>query len=121
MGQLGELFDGYSAEDDLRKNIETQLTDMGYLVNTDFKLVVSTVTKHDENGTIITGSVDIGSVNVGDTVEIKTEDAVLTASVSQITMFNMPFNEAVAGDNVSIIFDNIESSKISIGNVISKK
>lgn len=119
MGFLGELFDRNSSEDEFRKDIESQLTNIGYTLNNDLKLIIVDVLKKDDKGVIVTGTVEIGSILVGDTVTITTGEKVLTSTVIEITMFNIPFNQAVSGDNVNVLLENIDINSIATGSIMT--
>ena len=119
MGFLGELFDRNSSEDEFRKDIESQLTNIGYTLNNDLKLIIVDVFKKDDKGVIVTGTVEIGSILVGDTVTITTGEKVLTSTVIEITMFNIPFNQAVSGDNVNVLLENIDINSIASGSIMT--
>lgn len=119
MGFLGELFDRNSSEDEFRKDIESQLTNIGYTLNNDLKLIIVDVLKKDDKGVIVTGTVEIGSILVGDTVTITTGEKVLTSTVIEITMFNIPFNQAVSGDNVNVLLENIDINSIASGSIMT--
>ena len=72
-------------------------------------------------GTVATGRVERGTVQVGDAVEIvglSTEKKPTT--VTGVEMFNKTLDQAVAGDNCGVLLRGIEKDQIERGQVICK-
>ena len=71
-------------------------------------------------GTVVTGRIERGQVNVGDTVEIvgfgKTESTVVTG----VEMFKKTLNEGLPGDAVGALLRGVERNEISRGAVLAK-
>ncbi|MDU6633182.1 EF-Tu/IF-2/RF-3 family GTPase, partial [Veillonella sp.] len=72
-------------------------------------------------GTVATGRVERGQVNVGDTVEVvglkeKAEQYVVTG----LEMFRKTLDSAVAGDNVGALLRGVDRKDIERGQVLAK-
>ena len=72
-------------------------------------------------GTVATGRVERGQVNVGDTVEVvgwkeKAEQSVVTG----LEMFRKTLDSAVAGDNVGALLRGVDRKDIERGQVLAK-
>ena len=72
-------------------------------------------------GTVATGRVERGQVNVGDTVEVvglkeKAEQSVVTG----LEMFRKVLDSAVAGDNVGALLRGVDRKDIERGQVLAK-
>lgn len=73
-------------------------------------------------GTVVTGSVERGKLNVGDTVQIiGLSEEILTAEVTGIEMFRSQKEEATVGDNVGILLKDITREQVQRGQVLAKQ
>ena len=70
-------------------------------------------------GTVVTGRVERGSVEIGNTVEIvglrETQDTVVTG----VEMFNKSLNEGQAGDNLGALLRGVERDEVERGQVLA--
>lgn len=70
-------------------------------------------------GTVVTGRVERGTVEIGNTVEIvglrETQDTVVTG----VEMFNKSLNEGQAGDNLGALLRGVERDEIERGQVLA--
>ena len=67
-------------------------------------------------GTVATGRVENGSLRVGDTVQI---DGTLEARVDGIEVFRKSIDQANVGDNIGVLFKNVEKSQLNRGSVLT--
>jgi translation elongation factor EF-Tu-like GTPase len=67
-------------------------------------------------GLVATGRVESGTLRVGDTVQI---DGALTATVDAIEIFRKSIDEANTGDNIGVLFKNVEKGQIDRGSVLT--
>lgn len=73
-------------------------------------------------GTVVTGTVERGKLNVGDTVQIiGLSEEILTAEVTGIEMFRSQKDEATVGDNVGILLKDITREQVQRGQVLEKQ
>ena len=70
-------------------------------------------------GTVVTGRVERGTVEIGNTVEIvglrETQDTVVTG----VEMFNKSLNEGQAGDNLGALLRGVERDEVERGQVLA--
>ena len=85
-----------------------------------FLMAVEDVFTITGRGTVATGRVERGKINLNEEVEIvglrKTQKTVVTG----IEMFRKLLNEAMAGDNAGVLLRGIERSNIERGQVLAK-
>lgn len=83
----------------------------------EFKMTVEDVFTITGRGTVVTGHVESGSVQINDTVLINGSRPVV---VTGIEMFRKTLDVAVAGDNCGILLRDVTRDEISQGDVLSK-
>jgi translation elongation factor EF-Tu-like GTPase len=69
-----------------------------------------------KRGTVVTGTVELGPVRVGDTVQIDDGE---TVRVDGIEAFRKVLDEAQAGDNVGLLFRELDRRRVQRGAVLS--
>jgi len=69
-----------------------------------------------KRGTVVTGTVELGSVRVGETLQIDDRESV---RVDGIEAFRKVLDEAQAGDNVGLLFRDLDRSRIQRGTVLT--
>jgi elongation factor Tu len=85
-----------------------------------FLMAVEDVFSITGRGTVATGRVERGQVNVGDTIEIVGLRETRTTTITGLEMFQKSLEEAMAGDNVGILLRGIQKADIERGMVLSK-
>jgi translation elongation factor EF-Tu-like GTPase len=81
-----------------------------------FRLTVEDVFVIQRRGVVATGRVESGTLRVGDTVHI---DGTVDARVDGIEVFRKSIDEANAGDNIGVLFRNIEKGQLNRGSVLT--
>jgi translation elongation factor EF-Tu-like GTPase len=81
-----------------------------------FRLTVEDVFVIRNRGVVATGRVESGLLRVGDTVQI---DGSLEARVDGIEVFRKKIDEAKIGDNIGVLFKDIEKSQLNRGSVLT--
>ena len=71
-------------------------------------------------GTVSTGRIERGVVNVGDTVEIVGLGDTQTTTVTGVEMFQKTLDSGMAGDNVGILLRGVQKTDIDRGMVLSE-
>ena len=72
-------------------------------------------------GTVATGRIERGVVNVGDNVDIVgIQEATRKSVVTGVEMFRKLLDQGVAGDNVGLLLRGVERTDIERGQVIAK-
>src|SRR5690606_12747868 len=86
-----------------------------------FLMPVEDVFSISGRGTVATGRIERGVVNVGDNVDIVgIKEATTKSVVTGVEMFRKLLDSGVAGDNVGLLLRGVERSDIERGQVISK-
>jgi elongation factor Tu len=87
----------------------------------DYLMPVEDVFSISGRGTVVTGKIDRGTVNLGDEVEIVgiKEESVKT-TVTGIEMFRKEMDSAEAGDNCGILIRGIKKEDVERGQVLCK-
>jgi elongation factor Tu len=90
-------------------------------VDEDFLMPVEDVFSIEGRGTVATGRITRGKVNVGDKVEkIGLGDDVEETTVTGVEMFNKPLDEGMAGDNVGLLLRGMNKEDVKRGQVLAK-
>jgi len=106
--ELIEALDNYTPE-------PTRETDKPFL------MPVEDVFSIKGRGTVVTGRIERGLVNVGDEVEIVgLNEAPRKTTVTGVEMFNKTLNEGQAGDNCGCLLRGVEKDDIERGQVLCK-
>jgi elongation factor Tu len=85
-----------------------------------FLMPVEDVFSIKGRGTVATGRVEQGKVNVGDEVEIVGIRDTKKTTVTGVEMFKKLLNDAQAGDNIGALLRGIERADIERGQVLAK-
>lgn len=132
MGFFGKLF-GNEGEDTTVTDFQAATaaaaasaapvaTQSGQLADTapgSFRLVVEDVFSITGRGTVVTGTVDAGTVAVGDRVTIANPAGTRVSTVTGIEMFKKRATTAGPGDNIGLLLDGIGRADIDRGAVIT--
>jgi elongation factor Tu len=72
-------------------------------------------------GTVVTGRIERGIVNVNETVEIVgIKEEVMTTTVTGVEMFRKLLDSGMAGDNVGLLIRGIKREEVERGQVVCK-
>jgi len=86
-----------------------------------FMMSVEDVFSIKGRGTVVTGRIDRGTINVGDAAEIiGLRDEIVTTTVTGVEMFHKLLDQGQAGDNVGLLLRGIDRDEVERGMVISK-
>ena len=90
-------------------------------VDKDFLMPVEDVFSIKGRGTVATGRVERGVVNVGDALEIVgLKDEIETTTCTGVEMFNKMLDQGMAGDNVGLLLRGVDKKGIERGQVLAK-
>jgi len=84
-----------------------------------FLMAVEDVFSITGRGTVATGRIERGQVNVGDTVELVGLKETKSTTVTGIEMFQKTLDRGMAGDNVGILIRGIQKTDIERGMVLA--
>jgi elongation factor Tu len=85
-----------------------------------FRMTVSDVFSIRGRGTVATGTIESGTLRVGDKIRITRPGGVSgkTAVVSGLEMFRKTLKEATAGDNVGVLLKDIAKTDLQPGDLL---
>jgi elongation factor Tu len=85
-----------------------------------FLMAVEDVFSITGRGTVATGRIERGTINVGDTIEVVGLGNTKITTVTGVEMFQKTLDSGMAGDNVGILLRGIQKMDIERGMVLSK-
>ncbi len=117
-GDKSEIAEGSIIK--LLEAIDANIPDPKRETDKPFLMAVEDVFTITGRGTVATGRVEQGKINVGDPVEIvglrETKQSVATG----LEMFRKLLDESVAGDNIGMLLRGIDKGNVERGQVIAK-
>lgn len=109
---------------DLMDAVDTQIPEPERATDKPFLMPIEDVFSITGRGTVATGRIERGVINVGDPVEIigmqKEGEAPLKSTVTGVEMFRKLLDRGEAGDNAGILLRGIDKEAIRRGMVICK-
>ena len=121
-GEKTEL--GVQSIERLMEAVDTQIQTPPRAVDKDFLMPVEDVFTITGRGTVATGRIERGVINVGDNVEIigmmKLEDKPIKSTVTGVEMFRKLLDRGEAGDNAGLLLRGVDKDAIKRGMVICK-
>jgi elongation factor Tu len=90
-------------------------------VDKPFLMPIEDVFSIEGRGTVVTGRVERGKINVGEEVEVVgLKPSPLKTVVTGIQMFHKDLDEAIPGDNVGILLRGVKKEEVERGMVVAK-
>ena len=86
--------------------------------NTGFRMTVQDVFFIKGRGTVVTGTVESGTITEGAAIEIHSPSGVTQTVVQGIEMFRRTKSQANAGDNVGILLRGLQRDQVQRGDVL---
>jgi elongation factor Tu len=71
-------------------------------------------------GTVVTGRIDRGTLNLGDTVELVGYNSTKTTTITGLEMFQKTLDKGFAGDNIGVLLRGIQKNEVVRGMVLAK-
>jgi len=109
---------------DLMDAVDSQIPEPERATDKPFLMPIEDVFSITGRGTVATGRIERGVINVGDPVEIigmqKEGEAPLKSTVTGVEMFRKLLDEGRAGDNVGILLRGIKREDVERGQVLAK-
>jgi elongation factor Tu len=116
--------EGKTAIMDLMAAVDAYIPEPTREVDKPFLMPIEDVFSITGRGTVATGRIERGVINVGDAVEIigmmKPDEKPLTSTVTGVEMFRKLLERGEAGDNAGILLRGIDKEAIRRGMVICK-
>ena len=85
-----------------------------------FLMPIEDIFSIEGRGTVVTGKIERGVINVGDDVEIVGIKDTAKTTVTGIEMFNKSLKQGMAGDNAGILIRGIKKEDVTRGQVLVK-
>jgi elongation factor Tu len=106
---------------ELMNAVDTAIPEPVRAIEKPFLMPIEDVFTITGRGTVVTGRVERGVVNVNETVEIVgIKDAVQTTTVTGVEMFRKLLDQGMAGDNVGLLLRGIKREEVERGQVVCK-
>jgi elongation factor Tu len=105
---------------ELMENVDTYIPTPARETEKPFLMAIEDVFSITGRGTVATGRIERGQVNVGDTVELVGMEETKTTTVTGLEMFQKTLDSGLAGDNIGILLRGVQKADISRGMVLSK-
>jgi elongation factor Tu len=83
-----------------------------------FRMTVADVFSIKGRGTVVTGQIESGTLNVNDQIYLRRTNSSRRVVVSGIEMFRKLANQAQAGENVGILLRDITKQDVEKGDVL---
>jgi elongation factor Tu len=90
------------------------------LVDGDFLMPVEDVFSISGRGTVVTGRIERGIVNVGDEIEIVGIKDTAKTTCTGVEMFRKLLDQGMAGDNVGVLLRGTKREEVERGQVLAK-
>jgi elongation factor Tu len=104
---------------ELMDAVDSYITEPVREVDKSFAMPIEDVFSITGRGTVVTGRIEQGTLNVGDPVEIVGLRELQTTTVTGIEMFRKLLDEGRAGDNVGLLLRGIGKEDVERGQVIA--
>ncbi|MBT4120867.1 MAG: elongation factor Tu [Candidatus Magasanikbacteria bacterium] len=106
---------------DLLKTLDDYIPQPERDLDKDFMMPIEDVFSIEGRGTVVTGKIDRGVINVGDEVEMVGMGSEVTkTTVTGVEMFNKNLQRGEAGDNAGILLRGTKKDEVQRGQVLSK-
>jgi len=110
---VDKIFDLMDAVDDYIPTPERE-------VDKPFLMAIEDVFSITGRGTVSTGRIERGLINVGDTVELIGLGETKTTTVTGLEMFQKTLDKGMAGDNIGILLRGLQKGDVLRGMVLAK-
>jgi len=111
---------GVPSIDKLVEAMDTYIPDPVRAIDGDFLMPVEDVFSISGRGTVVTGRIERGIVNVGDEIEIVGVKDTVTTTCTGVEMFRKLLDQGMAGDNVGILLRGTKREDVERGQVLAK-
>ena len=106
--------------EELMKTVDEYIPEPKRDLDKPFLMPVEDVFSIKGRGTVVTGRVERGKINVNDEIEIVGIKATQKTVITGVEMFRKTLNEAQAGENVGLLLRGVEKHQVERGQVIAK-
>jgi len=106
--------------DELMNALDTYIPIPVREVDKPFLMPIEDIFSIEGRGTVVTGRIERGKVNVGEEVEIVGFRDTVKTTITGIEMFNKQLKEGIAGDNAGLLLSGTAKDDVSRGQVLAK-
>ena len=106
---IGELIDA----------LDSYIPEPERIVDRPFLMAVEDVFSIEGRGTVVTGRIEVGTIKVGEKVEIIGLKDTMETTCTGVEMFNKTLDKGEAGDNVGILLRGIKKEDVERGQVLA--
>jgi elongation factor Tu len=117
-GDVGEL--GVGSVKQLVETLDEYIPEPDRPVDEPFLMPIEDVFSISGRGTVVTGRVDRGIVNVGDEIEIVGIRDTETTTCTGVEMFRKLLDEGRAGENIGVLLRGTKREEVQRGQVLAK-
>ncbi len=111
----------YESIKELLRVVDEYIPEPEREIDKPFMMSVEDVFSIKGRGTVVTGRIDRGVINVGDSaVIIGLRDEIVKTTVTGVEMFHKLLDQGQAGDNVGLLLRGIDRDEVERGMVIAK-
>ena len=111
---------GENSVKELMEAVDTYIPQPDRPVDQDFLMPIEDVFSISGRGTVVTGRVETGIVNVGDEVEIIGIKDTTKTTVTGVEMFRKLLDSGEAGDNIGALIRGVARDEVERGQVLAK-
>jgi elongation factor Tu len=115
---------GIASIKELMDAVDSEIPEPVRLTDQPFLMPVEDVFSITGRGTVATGRIERGVINVGDSVEIigmmREDEKAITSTVTGVEMFRKLLDRGEAGDNAGLLLRGVDKDRIRRGMVICK-
>ena len=111
---------GENSIKELMEAVDTYIPQPDRPVDQDFLMPIEDVFSISGRGTVVTGRVETGKVNVGDEVEIVGIKDTTKTTVTGVEMFRKLLDSGEAGDNIGALIRGVGREEVERGQVLAK-
>jgi elongation factor Tu len=105
---------------ELMNNIDNSIPTPEREIDKSFLMSIEDVFSITGRGTVATGKIERGIINIGDSVELIGFSEVKNTKVIGIEMFQKTLDKGIAGDNIGILLRGVQKNDVLRGMVLAK-
>lgn len=105
---------------DLMKALDEAIPEPTRDLDKDFLMPVEDVFSIEGRGTVVTGRIERGKININEEIELVGLNETTKTVVTGIEMFNKQLDEGLAGDNAGLLLRGTKKEDVERGQVLAK-
>jgi elongation factor Tu len=105
---------------DLMAALDEKIPEPVREVDKDYLMPIEDIFTIEGRGTVVTGRIERGTVNINEEVEIVGLKPTMKTTVTGIEMFNKSLDRGQAGDNAGVLLRGVKKEEVERGQVLAK-